>query len=218
VRKQYHFWPAERGFDAWDVDRLIALSRDLPVERVDVASIGELDTSYWFDGSTEVPTVRKVVEHCRLIGEVDILSRTIEVACRTSCPTDQLNLAGAHPRSNPPRRPSEPAAAGGRKRTVTVRRSTQHVRGLVRGGDQTGPTAWGVDSGCRRGSNRSVYGPPHLSLYEMRAVRDRGAATGEARRRARRARRAPRRVARDRVRVDNNGPHVRIAGEPLGRA
>ncbi len=71
VRKQYHFWPAERGFDAWDVDRLIELSRELPVEQVTVDSIGEIDTSYWFDGSAEVPTVRKVVEHCRLITEVD---------------------------------------------------------------------------------------------------------------------------------------------------
>lgn len=60
MRKQYHFWPAERGFDAWDVDRLIALSRDLPVERVAIDSIREIDTEYWFDGSVEVPTVRKV--------------------------------------------------------------------------------------------------------------------------------------------------------------
>jgi hypothetical protein len=72
VRKQYHFWPAERGYDAWDVDRLIALSRELPVERVTVDSISEIDTLYWFDGSAEVATVRKVVEHCRLITEVDV--------------------------------------------------------------------------------------------------------------------------------------------------
>ncbi|MDT0262744.1 hypothetical protein [Jatrophihabitans lederbergiae] len=71
MRKQYHFWPAKRGFDAWDVDRLIALSRDLSVEQVTVDSIGEIDTQYWFDGSAEVPTVRKVVEHVRLISEVD---------------------------------------------------------------------------------------------------------------------------------------------------
>jgi len=71
VRKQYHFWPAEQGFDAWDVDRLIALSRDLPVERVAVASISEIDTS-WFDGSAELPTVRKVAEHARLIMEADL--------------------------------------------------------------------------------------------------------------------------------------------------
>jgi hypothetical protein len=71
VRKQYHFWPSDEGFDAWDVDRLIALSRDLPVERVAVDSIREVDTEYWFDGSAEIPTVRRVVEHARLISEVD---------------------------------------------------------------------------------------------------------------------------------------------------
>jgi hypothetical protein len=72
VRKQYHFWPAERGFDAWDVDRLIALSRELPIERVALDSIREIDAEYWFDGSAELPTVRKVVEHARLINEVDL--------------------------------------------------------------------------------------------------------------------------------------------------
>ena len=71
VRKQYHFWPAERAFDAWDVDRLITLSRDLPIEQVTVDSIREVDTEYWFDESAEVPTVRRVVEHARLISEVD---------------------------------------------------------------------------------------------------------------------------------------------------
>ena len=45
VRKQYHFWPAEQGFDAWDVDRLIALSRGLPIEQVEVADIAEIDTT-----------------------------------------------------------------------------------------------------------------------------------------------------------------------------
>ena len=72
MRKQYHFWPADRGFDAWDVDRLIELSRGLPVERVTIASIREIDTVYWFDGYKQLPTVRKVVEHVRLISEVDV--------------------------------------------------------------------------------------------------------------------------------------------------
>ena len=31
MRKQYNFWPGPVGLDAWDVDRLIELSRDLPV-------------------------------------------------------------------------------------------------------------------------------------------------------------------------------------------
>jgi hypothetical protein len=72
VRKQCHFWPAERGYDAWDVERLIELSRGLPVERLPLSSIGEVDTVYWFDGRDELPTVRKVVEHARLISEVDV--------------------------------------------------------------------------------------------------------------------------------------------------
>lgn len=48
MRKQYHFWkPAHGdGVDAWDVDRLIALSADLPVEDVPVDSIGEVDSIY----------------------------------------------------------------------------------------------------------------------------------------------------------------------------
>lgn len=71
MRKQYHFWPTERGFDAWDVDRLIELSRGLPIEQVRITSIREVDTEYWFDGSAEVPTVRKVAEHAKLIAEVD---------------------------------------------------------------------------------------------------------------------------------------------------
>lgn len=51
---------------------MIELSRDLPVERVAIDSIREIDTAYWFDGSAEVPTVRKIAEHAKLIAEVDI--------------------------------------------------------------------------------------------------------------------------------------------------
>lgn len=70
MRKQYHFWPSEQGLDAWDVDRLVRLSAGLPVEQISLESIDEVDSVYWFaDGS--VPTVRAVVEHTRLIEEVD---------------------------------------------------------------------------------------------------------------------------------------------------
>jgi hypothetical protein len=61
MRKQYHLWPADSGFDAWDADRLIRLSRGLPVYTVAVDSIREVDTVYWFDASTTAPTVRAVV-------------------------------------------------------------------------------------------------------------------------------------------------------------
>lgn len=71
VRKQYHFWPGDHGLDAWDVDRLVELSQNLPVRDVELSSIGEVDTVYWFDEETDTPTVRSVVDHARLIQEAD---------------------------------------------------------------------------------------------------------------------------------------------------
>ena len=53
MRKQYHFWPGERGLDAWDVDRLIELSSALPVRDVKLDSIHEIDSVYWFDDRTD---------------------------------------------------------------------------------------------------------------------------------------------------------------------
>ena len=71
MRKQYHFWPGERGLDAWDVDRLIELSRALPVRDVALDSIDEIDSVYWFGDQVDRPTVRRVVDHLRLIEDVD---------------------------------------------------------------------------------------------------------------------------------------------------
>ena len=72
VRKQYHFWPGERRFDAWDVDRLIALSSGLPVKEVALDSIREVDTDYWFKIGPVEPTVRQIVDQMRLVQEVDL--------------------------------------------------------------------------------------------------------------------------------------------------
>ena len=72
MRKQYHFWPSEQGLQAWDVHRLIELSRDLPRQKIPVSSIREFDEVYWFDGEYQKPTCRKVVEHLQLIQETDL--------------------------------------------------------------------------------------------------------------------------------------------------
>jgi len=72
MRKQYHFRPSEQGLRAWDVHRLIALSEGLPVRRVALETIGELDEVYWFDDDLERPTCRKVLMHMRLIQEADL--------------------------------------------------------------------------------------------------------------------------------------------------
>jgi hypothetical protein len=67
VRTQYHFQPGESGLDAWNVARLIELSRDLPVTPVAIASLRQVDTVYW----SEPFTVRQFALHVRLVEEVD---------------------------------------------------------------------------------------------------------------------------------------------------
>ena len=49
-----------------------ARSRDLPRTTVLLSSIRELDDVYWFDNDTERPTLRKIVEHLRLIEATDL--------------------------------------------------------------------------------------------------------------------------------------------------
>lgn len=72
MRKQYHFRPGPEGLRAWDVDRLVALSKSLLRERVPLAAIRELDEPYWSTGYEHPPTCRHVVEHARLIDEADL--------------------------------------------------------------------------------------------------------------------------------------------------
>jgi len=68
MRKQYHFRPSGAGLRAWDIDRLVALSKDLKWQLVSVASIRELDEPYW----GQPTTCRNVAEHARLIEEADL--------------------------------------------------------------------------------------------------------------------------------------------------
>ncbi len=72
MRKQYHFRPGEIDLDAWDVDRLVELTARFPVKEVDLDSIREVDSVYWFNDGDEVPTVRSIVDHVRLVNEVDL--------------------------------------------------------------------------------------------------------------------------------------------------
>jgi hypothetical protein len=72
MRKQYFFRPSDRGFDAWDVDRLIELSKDLPVHDVPLGAITEFDTPHWFGSDGAPMTVRILVEHVQLINVADL--------------------------------------------------------------------------------------------------------------------------------------------------
>lgn len=82
MRKQYYFRASDRGLLAWDVDRLVALSSDLPRKRIALTALRELDAAWVGEG--EQPTWRAMLEHLRLIQECDlshpiILSATGEV-------------------------------------------------------------------------------------------------------------------------------------------
>jgi len=68
---QYSFWPGESGLDAWDVAKLIELSSGLTVGNVALATIGDVDSNYWFSDGHSEPTVRAIVEHVQLILDID---------------------------------------------------------------------------------------------------------------------------------------------------
>ena len=70
MRKQYFFRQSRRGLLAWDVDRLIQLSRDFPHKHIALSSIRELDQPWIDDG--ERTTWRAVIEHIKLIDDADL--------------------------------------------------------------------------------------------------------------------------------------------------
>jgi len=70
MRKQYYFRPSARGLQAWDVDRLIALSRHRPLRQVIIEDLGELDRPWSSDGETQ--TWRELLAHIRMIDEADL--------------------------------------------------------------------------------------------------------------------------------------------------
>lgn len=72
VRAQYHFRASEQGLLAWDVRRLIRLSRNLPVQAVALGEIAELDRDHWYGHGDATPTVRSVVAHCQLMMAADL--------------------------------------------------------------------------------------------------------------------------------------------------
>src|SRR5258708_1187078 len=73
MRKQYHFRPSKKGFKAWDVDRLVELTKKFQVIQVDLSKIREVDEPYWFgDVKTNNPTVRSIIGHMQLMEEADL--------------------------------------------------------------------------------------------------------------------------------------------------
>jgi hypothetical protein len=72
LRKQYHLRPNHGRFIAWDVDRLVRLTKDFPRTQVPLEAIREIDEPHWFSGGAQDATCRAVMEHARMINEADL--------------------------------------------------------------------------------------------------------------------------------------------------
>ena len=72
MRRQYHPHKTEQGTLIWDVHRLVELSRGLPVKKVPLELIPELDQRSWFEEDESPPTCRDVARHAKLIQETDL--------------------------------------------------------------------------------------------------------------------------------------------------
>ena len=48
MRRQYHSRVVAGRTYIWDVDRLVSLTRDYPVLKIDLSLIAELDEGFWF--------------------------------------------------------------------------------------------------------------------------------------------------------------------------
>jgi hypothetical protein len=72
MRTQYYFRQSPQGLCAWDVHRLVELSRTLPRERIPLSAIRELDEPYWGNEGTRTLTCRQVVDHACLMLDCDL--------------------------------------------------------------------------------------------------------------------------------------------------
>ena len=70
MRKQYYFRASPRGVLAWDVDRLVRLTRHFPVRAVPLSAIRELDAPVF--GEEEPPTWRSFVAHLQLLDAAEL--------------------------------------------------------------------------------------------------------------------------------------------------
>lgn len=72
MRRQYCLRKSDDGLRAWDVGRLIELSRNFSVKRISISQIHEVNEPYWFEHEQALPTCMDVLSHIRLIEETDL--------------------------------------------------------------------------------------------------------------------------------------------------
>ncbi|WP_096527715.1 hypothetical protein [Candidatus Nitrosoglobus terrae] len=67
MRKQYYFRNSSNGLLAWDVHKLIQLTKDLQADEIQLSAIHELDAPYWYDSEGDISTCRSIADHMRLV-------------------------------------------------------------------------------------------------------------------------------------------------------
>jgi hypothetical protein len=72
MRRHFYFRPHGELFDAWDVARLVELTRTLRVVEVDLTSLSDIDSEYWIGADGSAPTVRTLVRHMELTLNADL--------------------------------------------------------------------------------------------------------------------------------------------------
>ena len=72
IRPQYHFRQVSGRVLIWDVQRLLRLAADLPVQDHPLGQIREIDEPYWFAATDDQATSRAVLTHARQIDAADL--------------------------------------------------------------------------------------------------------------------------------------------------
>ena len=71
LHQQYHFRKSDNGLLAWDVLKLIRLSKDFEVIQIPLSDIRELKETYWF-GLGAPPITLDIAQHAKQIYEADL--------------------------------------------------------------------------------------------------------------------------------------------------
>ena len=72
MRKQYYFKPSKNGYFAWDIDKLVEKSKNLPEIWVNLEDLKEVNENYWYQNEKTVPSCKSLVEHMKLINEASL--------------------------------------------------------------------------------------------------------------------------------------------------
>ncbi len=73
MRKQYYLKPVGNNkFDAWDVDKLVEMTKNLPIQSIRIDDIKELYENYWYQNTDTIPTPKSIADHAKLALESDL--------------------------------------------------------------------------------------------------------------------------------------------------